>query len=183
MIKARSNDLVSSDYYLIAEEIIYDLNQMFAEVNREQRAEIELQNPKFVMSVKDFKETFLAFYARFIVEIASLSLFDSSKRSHLKRLITWRLRSRIINETVAINFSILVTRLRQLDIELRINDDTREAISRRGGTLAGTSGTSETSETSGGREGSTISGSHDPPRPSRSIIDSTEGSRYHLPEN
>lgn len=88
VIKARSNDISSPDYYLTADEMIYDLDQMFAEVDREQRAEAELQNPKFVMSVKDFKETFSAFYARFTAEIASLNLSNSSKRSHLKRLIT-----------------------------------------------------------------------------------------------
>ena len=101
---------------------------MFAEVDREQRVEAELQNPKFAMSVKDSKKIFFAFYARFIAEIASLNLINSSKRSHLKRLITWRLRSRIINDIVSINFSTLVARLRQLDTKLRINNDTREIV-------------------------------------------------------
>ena len=85
-----------------------------------------------------------------------------------------------MNKTVVINFSILVARLRQLDIELRINDDIRETVSRRGETSAETLETSETSE---GREGFTISSSRDFSRSSRSTIDSTEGSRYHLSEN
>lgn len=42
VIKARSNDIISPDYYLTAEEMIYDLDQMFAEIDREQRAEVEL---------------------------------------------------------------------------------------------------------------------------------------------
>ena len=101
---------------------------MFAEVNREQRAEAKLQNFKFAMGVKDSKKIFLAFYARFIAKIASLNLTDSSKRSHLKRLITWRLRSRIMNDTVSVNFSTLVVRLRQLDTKLRINNNAREIV-------------------------------------------------------
>ena len=39
------------------------------------------------MSVKDFKEFFFIFYARFITEIVFLNLINSSKQSHLKRLI------------------------------------------------------------------------------------------------
>ena len=126
------------------------------------------------MGAKNPKETFPAFYAHFTAEIAPLSLSDSSKRSHLKRLITWRLRSRIMNGTVATSFPVLVARLRQLDTELRINNDTREAAPKRGRTSAGTSG---------GRGGSTTSGSRGPPRAPQSTTGSTGGSRYHLPEN
>ena len=123
VIKERSIDPTNEDRYTTADEMVFDLDQMFAEFDRESKAEAELLNPKFAMGASDPKETFPAFYARFVGLIAPLGLTDSQKRSHLKRTVSWRLRNRIMDGTVSANFPAMVARLRQLDTELRINDD------------------------------------------------------------
>ena len=176
VIKARSVDITAPNYYPNADEMIHDLDSLFAEVDREQRAEAELQNPKFAMGVKDPKESFPAFYARFTAEIAPLNLTDSSKRSHLKRLISWRLRSRIMDGTVSTDFPALVARLRQLDTELRINDEAREIAPKKavsGGTFAATSGS---------RGGSSTT-SNSRPRVGGNQSTTGPGSRYRIPEH
>lgn len=136
------------------------------------------------MDVKDPKETFPVFYARFTAEIAPLNLSDSVKRGHLKRLITWRLRSRIMDGTVVINFPALVARLRQLDTELRINDDSREAAPKRGGASKGSRGGSSSGRggSASGRGGSSTSSFRGVSRGNQST-GSSGGGRYRLPKN
>lgn len=81
-----------------------------------------------------------------------------------------------MDDTVSINFQTLVARLRQLDTELQINDDSRESVPRRGEDAGGTSeGTSK-------REGSTTANSRDDYRGNQST-GFTGGGRYRLPEN
>ena len=75
IVKARAVKTAVNPY-LTAEEPISDLNQMFGEVDREARAEAELQNPKFAIGVSDPKETFPAFFVQFTLVIAPLSLTD-----------------------------------------------------------------------------------------------------------
>ena len=123
MSKARASEGAINPY-LTAEEAIYNLNQMFGEVDREARAEAELQNPKFAMGVSDPKETFPAFYARFTSVIAPLALTDHQQKTNLKRLVTRRLRNRILDGySASQTFAQTMARLRQLDTELRIEDE------------------------------------------------------------
>ena len=48
---------------------------MFNDFNKEEKVDIEFQNSKFIMKIKDVKKTFNAFYIRFIIIIASLDIF------------------------------------------------------------------------------------------------------------
>lgn len=91
VIKVRSNPL-SRNPYTTVEEMTQDLDNMFGEFDRIGKADTDLHDPKFAMGVKDPKETFDAFYARFSTAIASLDLTDFLKISNLRRLITKRLR-------------------------------------------------------------------------------------------
>ena len=75
------------------------------------------------MRISDFKEIFFAFYARFVDLIALFGFMNSQKKSYFKRIINYKLKNKIINDIVFINFSTMITRFRQFDIEFKINDE------------------------------------------------------------
>ena len=49
---------------------------MFNIFDKENKVDVEFQNSKFVIKIKDNKKTFDSFYARFIVIIISLNMFE-----------------------------------------------------------------------------------------------------------
>ena len=65
---------------------------MFNDFDKEDKVDVEFQNSKFIIKIKDVKKTFNVFYIRFIVVIASLDMFKRKKINHLKRLIINRLK-------------------------------------------------------------------------------------------
>ena len=70
---------------------------MFNDFDKEDKVDVEFQNSKFIIKIKDVKKTFNVFYIRFIVVIASLDMFKRKKINHLKRLIINRLKYRIFD--------------------------------------------------------------------------------------
>ena len=121
-IKTRAN-MKNPKYYTLAEEILEDLNNMFGDYDKISKADAELDNPKFAMGSKDFKETFDAFHTRFIAAIAPLAMLEREKSSRLRKLVTSRLKYRIVDFPITTSFRELVTRLRQVDIALRLTDE------------------------------------------------------------
>lgn len=148
-IKARAN-MANQDHYTRAEDVIQDLENMFGEFDKESKAEAELQNPKFHMGAKDPKETFDQFHARFTATVAPLNMSEREKVSHLKRTISQRLKNKILDYPLSSSHRELISRLRQVDMNMRLNDDQIQAL--RGGR-----GNSNTSSTRGTRGGNTTS--------------------------
>ncbi len=122
IIKGRA-DLDTPNYYTISDKMILDLEQNFGDFDREGKAEAELQNPKFAMGAKDPKETFDTFYARFTAVIAPLGISERKKTGYLRRLITHRLKYRILDYPSSISYRELVARLRQVDLNIRLAEE------------------------------------------------------------
>lgn len=118
MIKVRSNPL-GTNPYLTAQEMTQDLDNIFGEFDRMGKADSDLHDPKFGMGMKDSKESFDAFYARFSAAIAPLDFADVHKISNLRRLISKRLRYKVSDGNQPTSFRDFVRRLRQVDIKLR----------------------------------------------------------------
>lgn len=142
IIKGRAN-LDLPGCYQRAEEMILDLEQNFGDFDKEGKADAELQNPKFAMGAKDPKETFDAFHARFTAVIAPLEMSEREKTGHLRRLIAQRLKYRILDYPSSTSYRELVSRLRQVDLNLRLVDEQSPRGGRGGGS----------SSTRGGRGG------------------------------
>ena len=145
-IKTRA-DMKNPKHYILAEDILDDLNNMFGDYDKISKANAELDSPKFAIGSKDSKETFDAFYARFIAAITPLSMSEREKSSRLRKLVTSRLKYRIVDFPITTSFRDLVTRLRQVDIALRLTDDQNP----RGNRGEGSSGSNNNR---GGRGGS-----------------------------
>ena len=110
-IKTRAN-MNNPKYYTLVEEILEDLNNIFGDYDKISKADVELDNPKFAIGSKDSKETFDVFHARFIAAIASLAILEREKSSRLRKLVTSRLKYRIVDFLITTSFRELVTRLR-----------------------------------------------------------------------
>ena len=142
IVKSRTYD-THPDPYTASSEMIQDLENQFGEYDKETKADAELHNPKFAMGAKDPKESFDAFYTRFTAAIVPINMSDREKTSHLKRLISVRLRYKILDFPLTTSHRELVSRLRQVDIALRLMDDSSPRGARGGGS----------SSTRGGRGG------------------------------
>ena len=82
--------------------MITKLDAIFGIYNKVDKLNIELYNPNFAIDIKDKKESFEIFYIRFSAAIALLNYLDILKISNLKRLVSARLRYRILDK----NFSL-----------------------------------------------------------------------------
>ena len=134
IVKAKA-DLDAADHYHAADEMILELEQQFGDVDKEARAEAELQDPKSVMGAKDPKETFDAFHSRFTAIIAPLSMTEREKCGHLRRMIASKLKYRILDYPSTTSYRELVTRLRQVDLNLRLVDHQNPRGNRGGSSL------------------------------------------------
>ncbi len=172
IIKGRA-DLDVPGHYDTADEMILDLEQNFGDFDKEGKADAELQNPKFAMGAKDAKETFDAFHARFTAVIAPLGMSEREKTGHLRRLVSHRLKYRILDYPSSTSYRELVARLRQVDLNLRLADEQ----SPRGGRGGGSS-----SNTKGGRGGNT-SGSRGASTANTGDSTSRRGGRYRHPQH
>ena len=152
VIKDKAN-LKNPQHYVFANDMIQDLEQMFGGFDKEGKADAELQNPKFAMRAKNAKETFDAFHTRFIATIAPLDMSEREKTDHLKRLIANRLKYRILDYPSSTSYRELVTRLRQVDLNVRLADE-QSPKGTRGGATGETEGTEGTgsSSTRAGRD-------------------------------
>ena len=103
VIKSRA-DPISEDPYLTSDEMIQELYNMFGEFDKVAKANTELHDPKFGMGMKDSKESFDEFYARFATAVAPLGFNDVHKISNLKRLISKRLRWKVTDGTVTSSY-------------------------------------------------------------------------------
>ena len=81
IVKAKAN-LDNAEHYITADEMIMDLEQQYGDVDKEAKADAELQDPKSFMGAKDPKETFDAFHARFTAMIAPLIMSEREMRPY-----------------------------------------------------------------------------------------------------
>ena len=176
IIKGKAK-LDAADHYETADEAISDLEQQFGDIDREARADAELQDPKSIMGAKDPKETFDTFHARFTAAISPLAMSDREKCSHLKRMIAPRLKYRILDFPSSTSYRELVTRLRQIDLNLRLADSQ---------TPRGNRGNSSSSSNArGGRGGNSNSNSNPKPDSNSNSGNSSQrrGTRYRHPQH
>ena len=138
IIKAKA-DLEAVEHYATADEMLFDLEQQYGDVDKEGRADAELQDPKSVMGAKDPKETFDAFHSRFTAIISPLVMSEREKCGHLRRMIASRLKYRILDYPSSITYRELVSRLRQVDLNLRLVDQ-QTPRGTRGGSSSNTRG-------------------------------------------
>ena len=117
VIKARV-DPMSEDPYVTAKEMIAELHSMFGEYDQVSKCDAELHSPDFAMGVKK-DESFDEFYARFSATIAPLGCSETSKISTLQRLITRKLRLRVLDGVKQTSYRQLVERLRRIDQNMR----------------------------------------------------------------
>ena len=110
-IKTRAN-IKNPKYYTLVEEILEDLDNIFGDYDKISKANAELDNPKFAIGSKDSKKIFDAFHTRFITTIAPLAILEREKSSRLRKLVTSRLKYRIVDFPITTSFRELVTRLR-----------------------------------------------------------------------
>ena len=89
-------------YYLRVKEILYDLEDIFNNYNKESIVDTKLYNSRFLMGIKDFKKIFDIFYTRFTAVIALIVISKREKISYLRRLITVRLKYRFLNFLISI---------------------------------------------------------------------------------
>ena len=99
-------------YYLKVKEMLYDLKDIFDNYNKESIADTKLHNSRFSIRIKDFKKTFNVFYARFTAAITPIAISEREKISHLRRLITTRLKYRFLDFLIFTLYRELISRLR-----------------------------------------------------------------------
>ena len=85
---------------------------MFDDFDKEEKADVEFQNPKFIIKVKDIKKTFNVFYIQFIIIIISFNIFKREKINYLRKLIINRLKYRIFDYFNFISYREFVISLR-----------------------------------------------------------------------
>ena len=163
VIKVRAK-LSNPSYYTLVIEAIADLNNIFGKYNKEGRTDTKLYNLKFAIGIKDTKEIFNTFFARFTIMVAPLNLLEFQKISNIRRLVSNRLRNKVINGTILQSFRRFISRLRQLDVDIKVNDKINPRSTRGGGgnksgnSTTGTRGERGTLSTTRGNQTS-ISGS------------------------
>ena len=89
-------------YYLKVKEILYNLEDIFGDYNKESIVDTKLYNPRFSMKIKDFKKIFNVFYTRFTTAIIFIVISKREKISYLRRLITICLKYRFLNFLISI---------------------------------------------------------------------------------
>ena len=99
-------------HYLRVKEILYDLEDIFGDYNKENTADTKLYNSRFSIRIKDFKKTFNVFYTRFTTTIILIVISKREKISYLRRLITTRLKYRLLNFLISILYRELISYLR-----------------------------------------------------------------------
>ena len=99
-------------YYLRVKEILYDLEDIFGDYNKESIVDTKLYNPRFSIGIKDSKKIFNIFYTRFTTAIISIVISKRKKISYLRRLITVRLKYRLLNFLISILYRELISYLR-----------------------------------------------------------------------
>ena len=121
VIKIKTN-LKNLDYYIITDNIIQNLKNIFDNFDKKNKIDIEFQNSKFIIKIKDSKKIFNIFYIRFIVVIISFNILKRKKIKYFRQFIANRLKYRIIDY---LNFTLyreFVIRLRQIDLNIRFID-------------------------------------------------------------
>ena len=99
-------------YYLRVKEILYDLKDIFDNYNKESIIDTKLYNSRFLIRIKDFKKIFNIFYTRFTTIIIFIVISKYKKISYLRRLITTRLKYRLLNFLIFILYRELISYFR-----------------------------------------------------------------------
>ena len=84
---------------------------MFNDFDKKEKVDVEFQNSKFIIKIKNVKKIFNVFYIRFIVIITPLDMSEREKIDYLKRLIANRLKYRILDYSSSTSYRELVIRL------------------------------------------------------------------------
>ena len=113
---------------------------MFNDFNKYAKCDSQLYNLTFEIAIVKKNKSFDEFYTRFSTTIAPIGYSETYKISTLKRLITYKLRIQILDDTVLTSYRQFVKRLRRINQNIRqlkeeqvsyqINDDLKEIDSK-----------------------------------------------------
>ena len=127
VLKARA-DPMSNDPYVTANEMIAELNSTFGDFDKYAKCDALLHSPSFGMAITKKNELFDEFYARFSATVAPLGYTESHKISTLKRLVTPKLRLRMIDGQTPPSYRYFVERLRRTDQGMRFLEEQGEDL-------------------------------------------------------
>ena len=119
VIKARIDPMNTEDPYTTSTEMIQELHSHFGDFNKFILCDAELHDPAFTIRIIKKNKTFDEFYARFSATVASLSYIESLKIRALQRLLTLKLRYRIIDNKPT-SFRNYVKRARMINQNMRL---------------------------------------------------------------
>lgn len=108
VIKAKSN-LISINAYLTFSVMIQDLENIFGKLNKVDKSNAFLYNPKFGIAIANLKEIFDMFLTRFISAIVLLDFIDWYKISNLWQTFNEQLWFKMANATSYFLFSQYVS--------------------------------------------------------------------------
>lgn len=109
----------SNNPYDTFEEMVQDLDNMFAEYDQTTKAEAKLHDKKFPMGTVKKDESFDEFLARFPATIAPLDFTERHKISELERWATSQLRWKVSDGVRPVSLNAFIIRLRQCDTDIR----------------------------------------------------------------
>ena len=127
VLKARADPL-SDDPYVTADEMIKELHSTFGDFDKYAKCDALLHSPSFGMAITKKNESFDEFYARFSATVAPLGYSESHKISTLKRLITLKLRLRILDGQTPPLYRHFIERLRRTDQGMRFRKEQGEDL-------------------------------------------------------
>ncbi|KAF1980655.1 hypothetical protein K402DRAFT_275865 [Aulographum hederae CBS 113979] len=129
-------DLDGLNPYNTFDEMIQDLDSMFAEHDPKAKADNQMHSASFAMKKNERFDTFLA---RFTKNAAILQLSDDAKISTCKRLLNSQLKEKISDGTAYSSYSEFIRRCKQCDLDLTtIRNEKAEEDKRTGNTIGGT---------------------------------------------
>ena len=117
VIKTRADPMNTTDPYITSTEMIQELHSHFGDFDKYTLCDAELHDPAFAMKNN---ETFDRFYARFSATVAPLGYTESTKIRTLERLLTNKLRYRMIDGSKPTSFRHYVERARMIDQNMRL---------------------------------------------------------------
>ncbi|KAF1980553.1 hypothetical protein K402DRAFT_426137 [Aulographum hederae CBS 113979] len=130
-------DLEGPNPYMTFEEMLQDLDDMFAEHDPMGKADALLHSADFAMKKGERFETFLA---RFTKVAAVLQMTEHAKIANCKRLLSGRLKGKINDGTSYTSYNELVRRCKQCDTDLFIlwgDESKKDNVTTGGGSGAG----------------------------------------------
>jgi hypothetical protein len=153
IVKSRA-ELGSLNPFTTVVQITDLLDSVYRVFDPVAEADAKVHDPSFRMCSTNKNETFDEYYARYLAPTVILNYSDTQNISCMKRNLTDRLRLKLADGTKYTVFEELVTRCRQMSLDLAVADKLREPRGNRGGRNSG-GGNSGGGNSGGGKPATT----------------------------